>query len=75
MEPAQKISIAMPLDLIRAIRESVEAGEYASTSEALPDAVRLRQRQRLEDAERLVASRPASVARSRIPARPSPPRG
>src|SRR6202453_5085258 len=38
-------------------RESVEAGEYASTSEALRDAVRVWQRQRLEDAERLIAIR------------------
>lgn len=57
MQNAEKISITMTPDMLRAIRESVEAGEYASTSEALRDAVRVWQRQRLEDAERLSAIR------------------
>jgi antitoxin ParD1/3/4 len=52
---AEKISITMTPDMLRAIRESVEAGEYASTSEALRDAVRVWRRQRIEDAERLAA--------------------
>lgn len=60
MQPAEKISITMTPDQLRAVRESVEAGEYASTSEVLRDAVRLWQRQRQEDAERL------NVIRSRI---------
>ena len=41
MQNAEKISITMTPDMLRAIRESVEAGEYASTSEALRDAVRV----------------------------------
>ena len=57
MNIAEKISITMTPEMLRAIRESVEAGEYASTSEAMRDAVRLWQRQRLEDAERLSAIR------------------
>jgi antitoxin ParD1/3/4 len=57
VQNAEKISITMTPDMLRAIRESVEAGEYASTSEALRDAVRVWQRQRLEDAERLTAIR------------------
>ena len=57
MRNAEKISITMTRDMLRAIRESVEAGEYASTSEALRDAVRVWQRQRSEDAERLIAIR------------------
>lgn len=60
MQPAEKISITMTPDQLRAVRESVEAGEYASTSEVMRDAVRVWQRQRQEDAERL------NVIRSRI---------
>lgn len=58
--------------MLRAIRESVEAGEYASTSEALRDAVRVWQRQRLEDAERLSAIR-TRVRRSLDDPRPGIP--
>lgn len=57
MQSAEKISIALPPDMLRLLREAVTAGEYASTSEALRDAVRTWQRQRLEDAERLAALR------------------
>lgn len=57
MQTAEKISITMPPEMMRLIRESVEAGEFASTSEAMRDAVRVWQRQRLEDAERLQAIR------------------
>ncbi|ALK10666.1 ribbon-helix-helix domain-containing protein [Blastochloris viridis] len=63
MPSAEKISVTMTPDMLRAIRDSVEAGEYASTSEAMRDAVRIWQRQRLEDAERLAAIR-ARVRRS-----------
>jgi antitoxin ParD1/3/4 len=69
---AEKISITMTPDMLRAIRESVEAGEYASTSEALRDAVRVWQRQRTEDAERLTAIR-TRVRRSLDDPRPSIP--
>jgi len=60
MQTAEKISITMTPEMMRAIRESVEAGEYASTSEAMRDAVRVWLRQREEDSERL------AVIRSRI---------
>lgn len=60
MQAAEKISITMTHDQLRAVRESVEAGEYATTSEVMRDAVRLWQRQRQEDAERL------NVIRARI---------
>src|SRR6266851_5468880 len=72
LQNAEKISITMPPDMLRAIRESVEAGEYASTSEALRDAVRVWQRQRMEDAERLTAIR-TRVRRSLDDPRPSIP--
>jgi antitoxin ParD1/3/4 len=67
---AEKISITMSSDMLRAIRESVESGEYASASEALRDAVRVWRRQRLEDAERLEEIR-ARVRRSIDDPRPS----
>jgi len=57
MGPAEKVSITMTPDMLREVRESVEAGEYASTSEVLRDAVRLWRRRRAEDAERLAAIR------------------
>jgi antitoxin ParD1/3/4 len=72
VQNAEKISITMTPDMLRAIRESVKAGEYASTSEALRAAVRLWQRQRIEDAERLAAIR-ARVRRSIGDPRPSVP--
>ncbi len=70
MQPAEKISITITPDQLRAVRESVEAGEYASTSEVLRDAVRLWQRQRLEDAERLNVIR-ARIRRSLDDPRPA----
>lgn len=60
MPPPETINVTMTAEQLRAVRESVEAGEYASTSEVLRDAVRLWQRQRREDAERL------NVIRARI---------
>jgi len=70
MEPVRKLSITMSPDMARALRESVEAGEYASTSEALRDAVRVWRRQRLEDAERLAAIK-ARIRRSLDDSRPA----
>lgn len=51
MQAAEKISITMTPEMLRLIRESVDAGEYASTSEVIRDAMRLWQRQREEHAE------------------------
>lgn len=70
MQNVEKISVTITTDMLNAIRASVDAGEYASTSEALRDAVRLWQRQRLEDTERLEAIR-ARVGRSLSDPRPS----
>ncbi|WP_347881346.1 ribbon-helix-helix domain-containing protein, partial [Xanthobacter aminoxidans] len=55
MPNAEKVSVTMTPDMMRALRESVESGEFATTSEAMRDAVRVWQRQRLEFAERLEA--------------------
>jgi antitoxin ParD1/3/4 len=69
MQNAEKISFTITTDTLRAVRDSVEAGEYASPSEALRDAVRVWLRQRVEDAERLNAIR-ARVRRSLDDPRP-----
>jgi len=70
MQNAEKISITLPPDMLRDIRRAVAAGDYASTSEALRDAVRGWLRLRSEDAERLAALR-ARVQRSLADPRPS----
>jgi antitoxin ParD1/3/4 len=57
MEHNEKISVAIHAELLQLIRDSVAAGEYPSTSEAVHDAIRVWQRQRSEDAERLNAVR------------------
>lgn len=49
----ETISITLAPDTLRAVRESVEAGEYASVDALLDEAVHALQRQRREDAERL----------------------
>ncbi len=63
MQSAEKISITMTPEMLRMIRETVDAGEYASTSEVVRDAMRVWQRERQEHAERLNAIR-ARVRRS-----------
>jgi antitoxin ParD1/3/4 len=70
MGAAEKISVTVTPDMLRELRESVEAGDYASTSEALRDAVRIWRRQRLEDSERLASIR-ARIDRSLADPRPS----
>ena len=69
MPPAETISLTLTPNMLRAVRESVEAGEYASISDVMQEAVRLWQRQRREDAERLDAIR-ARIRRSLDDPRP-----
>jgi antitoxin ParD1/3/4 len=57
MQNAEKISITMTPEMMQVIRASVASGEYASTSEAMRDAVRIWQRDRQKHAERLEAIR------------------
>jgi antitoxin ParD1/3/4 len=57
MQSAEKVSITMTPEMLRVIRETVNAGEYASTSEVVRDAMRVWQRDREEHAERLNAIR------------------
>ncbi len=40
MPPIEKISIALPAEMVAEVREAVEAGEYASSSEVVRDALR-----------------------------------
>jgi antitoxin ParD1/3/4 len=53
MQTAEKISTTIPPEIMQVIRSCVEAGEYASTSEVLHDAMRVWQREREERAEHL----------------------
>lgn len=55
--------------MLRLIRESVEASEYASTSEVIRDAMRLWQRQREDHAERIKSIK-ARIRRSLDDPRP-----
>lgn len=57
MQPTETINVTMPPDMARALRESVEAGEYSSPSEAIRDALRLWQQEREQQAARLSAIR------------------
>lgn len=57
MQTAEKVSITMTPEMLRVIRETVNAGEYASTSEVVRDAMRVWQRDREEHSERLNAIR------------------
>jgi antitoxin ParD1/3/4 len=49
----ETISVTLAPDTLRAVRASVEAGEYASVDALLDEAVQALRRQRREDAERL----------------------
>jgi len=40
MPTIEKISIALPLEMVSLVRQAVDAGEYASTSEVVRDALR-----------------------------------
>jgi antitoxin ParD1/3/4 len=40
MSNIEKLSIALPHEMVEAIREAVEQGEYVTTSEVIRDALR-----------------------------------
>lgn len=40
MQPAEKLSITLPAEMVRAIRDKVEQGAYASNSEVIREAMR-----------------------------------
>jgi antitoxin ParD1/3/4 len=55
MATVEKLSITLPSEMVSAIKERVEAGDYASTSEVLRDAMRNWMRQEEEHSERMKA--------------------
>ena len=69
MPPAETISITLAPDTLRTVRQSVEAGEYASVEAMLDEAVHALQRQRRENAARLDVIR-ARIRRSLDDPRP-----
>ena len=72
MDTAEKLSITLPREMVRVIKNKVETGTYASTSEVIREAVRVWQRQEEEHEERLAAIR-VRVKRSLADARPDVP--
>lgn len=69
MPSGETISVTMAPETLRAVRESVEAGEYESVDAALDEAVRALQRQRREKADHLESIR-ARIQRSLDDPRP-----
>lgn len=57
MQTVEKFSITLPREMARMIREKVEAGDYASNSEVVREALRLLQAQDAIKAEKLAALR------------------
>lgn len=59
MSNIEKISIALPQEMAALVRQAVEAGEYASSSEVIRDALRdwklkrMMQQQQIEELRRL----------------------
>lgn len=62
MSKVEKISVALTPELADAVRVAVDAGDYASTSEAIRDAVREWTRRREERAAKLADLRAAIQA-------------
>jgi antitoxin ParD1/3/4 len=57
MGQVEKISVALTPELAQAVRETVQAGEYASTSEVIREALREWRLRREERAEAALALR------------------
>jgi antitoxin ParD1/3/4 len=53
MEPAEKLSITLPADMARMVRDKVEGGAYASNSEVIREALRTWQEREAMKAQRL----------------------
>ena len=62
MSKVEKVSVALTPELMGAVRVAVESGDYASTSEAIRDAVRDWNRRREERAAKLADLRAAVQA-------------
>jgi antitoxin ParD1/3/4 len=70
MQPAEKLSITLPADMARMVREKVEGGSYASNSEVIREALRIWQERETEKARRLDQIR-SQIAESVNDPRPS----
>ena len=53
MQPAEKLSITLPADMARMVRDKVEGGAYASNSEVIREALRIWQEREALKARRL----------------------
>ncbi len=72
MSAAEKISITLTPEMNRLIKQRVEAGQFASSSELIREALRVWQKQEDEHQERLASIR-ARIQRSIDDPRPSIP--
>jgi len=72
MQPVETISITLPDDLVRLIREKVSTGAYASVSEVIREAVRVWQDREREQEAHLADIR-VRIERSLADPRPSRP--
>jgi antitoxin ParD1/3/4 len=70
MQPTEKLSITLPADMARMVREKVEVGAYASNSEVIREALRTWQEGEATKARRLDAIR-QRIAESIDDPRPS----
>jgi antitoxin ParD1/3/4 len=53
MRPAEKLSITLPADMARMVRDKVEGGAYASNSEVIREALRVWQEREAVKAHRM----------------------
>ncbi len=53
--PAEKLSITLPYEMAKMVREKVGAGSYSSNSEVIREALRLLQAQEVLQAQKLAA--------------------
>ncbi len=73
MANVEKLSIALSSDMVRSIKDAVDSGDYATTSEVIRDAVRLWRFRRItvdpsdtKTIKKLVAEGIASANRGRV---------
>ena len=72
MKSAEKLSITLPPEMVRMIKDKVGTGAYGSFSEVVREAIRLWERQEEEHGARLASIR-ARVQRSLADDRPDVP--
>jgi antitoxin ParD1/3/4 len=70
VQPSEKLSITLPVDMARMVRDKVEGGSYASNSEVIREALRIWQERETMKAQRLDEIR-AKLAESVSDPRPS----